>query len=401
MFRLRFFIISFLFIIFCGSGKEPYNPAVPYSQAWKDTEILKCLLLQAPNCNGFLPSSNGVFFPEKISDTGQTHCYDTATNIPCSDPTYPRQDSDFLNIPSARSYSGPSPHSVYTNDYTTLDMIRGLVWKTCVEGLSGPNCTIGSATSNSFSTAPSTCSALNSLNAGAGYGGIQTWRLPSIYELARFANAESPNGVDSVNFPGNPAMNFYSSTPYASNPSTTGWYVQMTAGFFNQLNFGTGPYAVRCVSGTPLQSPSLTNNGNGTVSDNRTGLIWQTSGSSIGTWQQALTGCTSLSLAGLSWRLPNVTELHSIVDYSGSTPAINATFFPGAVSQYHWTSTTDRSNVTYALALFFTNGLIGGNGKAASWYFRCVSDLKSYVHVYADPFQSKKLIELDIFRASI
>ncbi|PJZ52771.1 DUF1566 domain-containing protein [Leptospira adleri] len=373
MFRRSFFIILFFFLIFCGPGKEPYNPAVPYSQAWKDTEILKCLLLQTPECNVLLPNSDITYFPEKIPDTGQTICYDTTTNIPCSDPTYTRQDADFVNISSARSYTGPTAHSVYTNDYTTFDNIRGLTWKTCPDGLSGPTCATGAAISSSFSVAPTVCSALNSLNSGNGYAGIKTWRLPSIYELARFGNTENPNGVDSANFPGNPAVSFYSSTPYASNPTTTGWFVQMTAGFYNQLNFGTGPFAVRCVSGASLQSSSLTNNGNGTVTDNRTGLVWQTSGSSIGTWQQALSGCASLSLAGLSWRLPNVTELHSIADYSGSTPAINATFFPGTVSQYHWTSTTDRSNLTYAWSLFFTNGLIGGNGKAASWYYRCVS----------------------------
>ncbi|MBM9576488.1 DUF1566 domain-containing protein [Leptospira sp. 201903070] len=376
MFRASFFIIPFFFFSFCDPGKEPYNPAVPYSQAWKDTEILKCLLLQTPAC--IEPVSNAaangsVFFPEKVSDTGQTLCYDTTTNIPCSDATYPRQDADFANLPSARSYTGPTSHSVYTNDYTTLDNIRGLIWKTCPEGLSGNLCTIGGANTYTFSTAPGACSALNSLNSGDGYAGIKTWRLPSILELARFANTENPTGVDSANFPGNPATTFYSSTPYLLSPATTGWYVFMNNGFYNQMNFGTGPYAVRCVSGTSLQTPSFTDNGNTTITDNRTGLIWQSSGASTGTWQQALSTCSALNLAGLSWRLPNLNELQSIVDYSISNPSINGTFFPGTASQYYWASGTDRFNLTYGWSVFFNNGLMGGNGKAAAWYYRCVS----------------------------
>jgi len=73
---------------------------------------------------------------------------------------------------------------------------------------------------------------------------------------------------------------------------------------------------------------SYTDNGDGTVTDNVTGLLWQqcTNGLSGGgcaagtttnlyTWSQAVTLCASLSLAGTSWRLPTDFELITIVDY--------------------------------------------------------------------------------------
>ncbi|KJR41397.1 protein of unknown function DUF1566 [Candidatus Magnetoovum chiemensis] len=88
------------------------------------------------------------------------------------------------------------------------------------------------------------------------------------------------------------------------------------------------------------------------VKDLNTGLMWQQdnavqSGADYQfTWQEALSYCESLSLAGYSdWRLPNVKELQSIVDYTNSDPAIDTSVFTfnetsGAVS-YFWSSTTD------------------------------------------------------------
>ena len=89
---------------------------------------------------------------------------------------------------------------------------------------------------------------------------------------------------------------------------------------------------------------SYTNNGDGTVNDNVTGLIWQQASSGPYTWSQAMAHCSSLALAGQKgWRLPTRIELLSLVDYSvlgsSATPMINTTFFPTTVSAYYWTST--------------------------------------------------------------
>ena len=85
-------------------------------------------------------------------------------------------------------------------------------------------------------------------------------------------------------------------------------------------------------------------NGDGTVSDTTTGLMWQkATAPGTYTWQQALAYCENLVLpaGGYSdWRLPDRNELQSLVDYSRYNPAINTTYFPNTVASYYWSSTT-------------------------------------------------------------
>jgi len=61
--------------------------------------------------------------------------------------------------------------------------------------------------------------------------------------------------------------------------------------------------------------PSYTDNGNGTITDNATGLMWQQADDGVvRDWQNSLTNAETLVLAGHSdWRLPNAKELQSIV----------------------------------------------------------------------------------------
>jgi len=75
---------------------------------------------------------------------------------------------------------------------------------------------------------------------------------------------------------------------------------------------------------------SYTDNGDGTVTDNVTGLMWQqVVPSATYTWANAVAYCPTLALAGhSSWRLPSRIELESIVDFGQSSPSINGTYFP-------------------------------------------------------------------------
>jgi hypothetical protein len=55
-----------------------------------------------------------------------------------------------------------------------------------------------------------------------------------------------------------------------------------------------------------------------TVTDNLTGLMWTKNANLAGTknWSDALTYCNSLDHGGYTdWRLPNIRELHSLIDY--------------------------------------------------------------------------------------
>ena len=126
--------------------------------------------------------------------------------------------------------------------------------------------------------------------------------------------------------------------------------------------------------------PSYTDNGNGTTTDNRTGLMWVKDGNSAGcnnggilTWDAAITFCEGLTYAGYSdWRLPNRRELMSIVDYGTSYPSINATYFPNTQSNRYWTSTTYILDTSYAWFVFFDDGGVQSLYKSISAPVRCV-----------------------------
>lgn len=115
--------------------------------------------------------------------------------------------------------------------------------------------------------------------------------------------------------------------------------------------------------------------------DNRTGLMWITNrgtdaamGGSY-TWLNALIACESKSYAGFSdWRVPNMRELMTILDYSTTTaPLIDTTAFLGAISDYNWTSTTDAMSTTYAWSVSFNNGYGSSvNLKTNTLAVRCV-----------------------------
>lgn len=130
----------------------------------------------------------------------------------------------------------------------------------------------------------------------------------------------------------------------------------------------------------------FTDNGDGTVRDQATNLVWQkcsqglsgtscSSGSATtATWASAVSYCTSLSLASKTWRLPNVNELRSIVDYTKtSSPTIDSTAFPATVAYIYWTSTTNGVNIGAAWYVYFLEGYVASPNKTGSYYVRCVS----------------------------
>ncbi len=93
------------------------------------------------------------------------------------------------------------------------------------------------------------------------------------------------------------------------------------------------------------------------VTDHVTGLQWQQN-TTVGSvdWKDALAYCEALSYGGSdNWRLPDVTELISIVDETrAEAPAINPVYFPGFDDEGgHWTSTTSRKNGTSAYVVYF------------------------------------------------
>ena len=99
--------------------------------------------------------------------------------------------------------------------------------------------------------------------------------------------------------------------------------------------------------------------------DNRTGLEWVTSTFAAGisgqyTWEQALSACEGLTFATYGdWRLPDIRELMSIVDYDCSaSPCIDGTYFKNAVSEEVMSSTTRVANSLYVMQVTLYDGAI-------------------------------------------
>jgi len=117
--------------------------------------------------------------------------------------------------------------------------------------------------------------------------------------------------------------------------------------------------------------PSFTNNLDGTVTDHCTGLMWQQATGSTMDWETALTFCEGATTADYTdWRLPNIKELQSIVNYETYSPAAFSEF--STASDYYWSSTTYAGYSDFACYVAFANGLVDAGGKPASVYVRCV-----------------------------
>ena len=115
-------------------------------------------------------------------------------------------------------------------------------------------------------------------------------------------------------------------------------------------------------------------NGNGTVTDIETKLMWQQGRDGTMSWYDATSYyCPGLSLAGYNdWRLPTLDELKTLVDKSwGFNPTINRTFFPGTVSSY-WSSTTHAPYTNYAWGVDFSDGHDDIDYKGSCYYVRAV-----------------------------
>lgn len=137
----------------------------------------------------------------------------------------------------------------------------------------------------------------------------------------------------------------------------------------------------RKLKGGKMSESRFKDNGDGTVTDSVTDLMWQKTTVGEMTWTEALSYCKRLSLGGHEdWRLPTLQELHSLIDHRYCNPAIDTTAFPDTVSFPHWSSTTyafytDGTLYTGgAWFVHFSSGSIGYSYKSSTHYVRAVRD---------------------------
>jgi len=138
-----------------------------------------------------------------------------------------------------------------------------------------------------------------------------------------------------------------------------------------------------------LNAAPYNDNGNGTLTDSATGLIWQKCSAGQGTtlgncstgtivaynWLNAIAYCEDLNLGGRTdWRLPNVNELRSLVDFTKiSPPTIDSTIFPNFQSSYYWSSSTYGQSTSSAWYIFFYSGAISYYVKTNNYYVICIT----------------------------
>ena len=127
---------------------------------------------------------------------------------------------------------------------------------------------------------------------------------------------------------------------------------------------------------------------NGTVTDNLTGLIWLKNANCFGfrTWTQALSDANGLASPGCGlsdgstagqWRLPNVKELQSLIDFAYVNPALSnaagtgqltGDSFTGVQSNYYWSSTTTPADTDFAWYVYLSIGYVNVDNKTNPYY---------------------------------
>jgi hypothetical protein len=138
-------------------------------------------------------------------------------------------------------------------------------------------------------------------------------------------------------------------------------------------------------------------NGDGTVTDTQTGLMWEKKVAGSGclhcvgdtyTWSNGMSEFvsdvngttddpnTQTGLAGHSdWRLPTIVELQTILLAPfpcGTSPCIDPIFGPTAASFFYWSSSTSASAPAGAWVVGFVGGLVVGDGKSSPNFARAV-----------------------------
>ena len=334
------------------------------------------------------PAYKGSF---PIVGTSQTGCWDsigTKITAPVIGSALYGQDAQFTHTAPAYTKS--------SDGLTVKDGVTGLTWQKTYEKGSFGGMYYWAETQTVVDN-------LNKQN----YGGYNDWRVPTIKELYSLWNASAgwpyiDTNYFIIKYTDEQDLShaiFWSSNKYTGVLGNISGDIPGAELAFG-VNFGTGhikaytisvgpKHFVRCVRGNLAYGVNLfQNNGNGTISDEATGLMWQQTDNGSGIdWEHALAYAQTQNNANYlghnDWRLPNSKELQSLVDYTRSPyatnpanvgPAINALFSctkiinAGGKADYpfYWTSTSaiPNANGTYAYAWHVAFGLAdNGSGE--------------------------------------
>lgn len=296
---------------------------------------------------------------KRLPDTGQNTSY-TATF---------GEDNDYtINAPFFKN----------NGNGTVTDTITGLMW----QQTDGGEMTIENAVIY--------CDSLT-------LGGYTNWRLPDAHESFSILNHQNNGPALNTTVFTKTLAEYWWTGDKQYNDATRIWVINAGGGIGNHPKTetisagGTKKFhvrAVRDVTFPSLVQSRLTKNGDGTVTDHLTGLIWeQIPNPNSNVWEQALIYAENLSIAGKTdWRLPNIKELQSLSDYKIGSPSIDNLFFTTILPNKYWSSTSlpnltskawylstqfgittydDKTNTNYFICVRGGNQIIGGIGKTA------------------------------------
>jgi len=266
----------------------------------------------------------------RVVDTGQTTFYDNVREI-----AQPVPGADFYGQDA--HHTGPQPAYQDNGDGTITDLVTGLMWQKTPDLVNRSTLLEAILKGHALDL-----------------GGHTDWRTPTLKELyslidfrghIRRTVEESTPYIDTNFFDfgyGNVNSGeriidaqYWSSTPYVGttmNNVTTVFGVNFADGRIKGYPRDMSPHGVpahfvRYVRGNSDYSKNnFVDNGDATVTDLATNLMWQQADSGFGyNWGQALSYAEALDLAGFNdWRLPNAKELQSIVDYKRAPDAQHA-----------------------------------------------------------------------------
>ena len=293
--------------------------------------------------------------------TGTLKCYDNETETGCAqegDDFY-GQDAQYADmgycIPKKFVFGGTSSQK------TVIDNNTGLEWDRTVR-------------TKSWGESVTSCEEL-------GFGGYTDWRLPTVKEWQTIIDYGKLNPAFNTDYFNETSGWFWTNNESLADGNKA-WWISSGSGI---LTTYTKTYSGNfiCVRDTDPQhtmpeNSSFENVSNEVIKDLTTNLYWQKSYAEDMLWNDALVYCENLNYGGYTdWRLPNINELISLVNYEAKSPASD---FPNMPSKTFWSSTTtlnySTGNVVYAN---FSSGEVSTRSKTNNYNMpltRCVrSDL--------------------------
>jgi len=316
-----------------------------------------------------------------IVDTGQATCYsDTGAVInPQPGEAFYGQDAQF---------DGPAPSYRDNGDGTVSDLNTGLmwqqdpgdkvVWEQAVAGAEGFD--LAGHTDWRLPSIKELYSLMDFRGVTGRSASTSTPFLDTDYFVFRYGDVTGERFIDSQ---------YCSNTEYVSttmNGNHTVFGVNFAdgriKGYGTRTPRGAKTFYCMYVRGNPeYGSNDFVDNGDGTITDLATGLMWQQGDDGVArNWEEALACAENLTLAGASdWRLPNAKELQSIVDYTRSpdatgSAAIDPVFDCTAIAAedgsadfgFYWTGTSHLDGPRAGMAACYVAfGRAWGNMRGA------------------------------------